>query len=677
MPEFGWRKSYLKEGFKIFSPGGVALLRNIQEKYSEDYIPFLMELSGTSDVQNYKYRIKNLADTCRLIVQDIGAVLGREGRPATKEHIERLYKNMSIVDEEVQFFKTKIEESSIFAQNLATIQAKTGTSLNEFKTANVFAFKRLKEFKPEKEGFGRYTSRVAPELTQTVKGLGTGLLTAVTGPFAPIARMAVEGITGIVKDIREKKIRMRERALSEILIPRSKYSPEESFRRYRQTFEAPGRIPLRPYAYERELGGMGYPRRQRYRAPTYREEPQFYRRDEQQATVPERFPYAEVPEEVAPPAHEVPGVYEPRTSKKISDIALKQNIEGLRFFYDKVADKVKWTREVKELLEKIAKRGVEEKGGLFGILPMATLTTIGGAVAAIATAIGSSLLAREGMDALLEDLSQAEDKIREWFWIQKGDRIPKGLKAAGYTGALLGGVDRGALDYGITKEEAVEITRRGGKKGFGLGYTGAVNPMATREIIERQIPGMTGKVVGATIPAMQAFGPAASAFTESLMMEIGHLFGGEKIATSVATVGDKIDRLTKGVLLKLGFNKTWEGKVIDIAKGSGDETREMVKEWSGDVVSALKKFEGETVKVLAKGSDRIEPRMETEFLEGSRILANSIQVLTEGTLRTMEEFLMVLKTLVPRGSPLQETGGMGGIDSEVSLLSRGNLEPLE
>ena len=512
-----FRKTYLKEGLLMFSDSSVAMFRAIQHKYAKEYAPFFFQLADAYGNNTVSEGLANLGQASQQIVRDIGTVL--KGT-ATKPDLDRLYENMDYINKQAEFYKKEIAKEPKETERLTKIEQGSGVSLQELSKTHGIVRKQVEGLQAPGAGFHPLAAvqKYTPGVYEAGAGLLGGLAHATVGPLADIGVGAFRAGRGIFRGIRQRRIAGQQQRLGLGLTPLAQRTPEGVLKN------------IRNLTQKTQLGNVF----------------------EGGAMLPQQHVRAD----------------------RSTGIAIGAGVGGgmgvgaLFTFFDKLAFKARWTRDVHDMLKKGGGKG--GSGGMFGGL----LGTLAKMLPLLVGAIGVTMGAVDAFKAVT-------GKTKEWFGVADDKKATLGQKMFAGIGGFLGGTHKGVGEKGATL------------KGTGLGILGGTaKGAAIGAGIGSIVPGI-GTGIGAGIGAgVGALGSAIggrrlalgtrAAFSATPLGALAGMVGGARRAKDTfgvdkATISQMLASGLGNVLTGLSFGKLDE---VDQAKKIHSMFSGIKKAWS-------------------------------------------------------------------------------------------------
>lgn len=337
----------LKKDSAVVSEKSSGTLRKIQIKYSEDYRPFLAELIKRLGKKNSEQLVA-LKELVESVIQDLGKLSSGVLQSRTQsKFLKQVTNNIDLIESGLKSYRDSAKASDKSSEAIKKVEQKTDISFEGLLEDQKGIKESMKKTTPKGPGMMEKLKGIAPEPFATGKDIGMGLAQATLGPFAGMATMAGKAGVSVAKALRDKMIARKEKKVSEALRPMSTGISKDVLEELAQ-LEKTGHPVAGVFKPGSMAGAHATPALEHAETVGTRARPAATARV---ASVRSRQAGGAVPM----------GGREPN-SKEIARAA-----KPIEYFFDKLADKAKWTHEVLKELKKISQgAGGGLLGGLMG-----------------------------------------------------------------------------------------------------------------------------------------------------------------------------------------------------------------------------------------------------------------------------------------------------------------------
>lgn len=223
MFETNFEKQIMNDGRIIVSDKTAALLNIVKNKYRNEYAEFFFSLAESISGSEAKADLTDLGQMAKSIATDIDKMLNGT---ASKDIVSNMFENMKRIGPMLAIYQKEMKNDEVFRKQVEQVQIKHNIELNEVARTNVLAQQKIQSISENKINVLDYVKKTAPELYETGAGLASGLTSSFLGPFSNIGSLAAKSITGIVKDIRNRRIAAKEMKLASGLAGKGATSKE-------------------------------------------------------------------------------------------------------------------------------------------------------------------------------------------------------------------------------------------------------------------------------------------------------------------------------------------------------------------------------------------------------------------------------------------------------------------
>jgi len=431
---FGWSEQFAKEGFSIFNEKSVKLFRQMQIKYT-DFHSFFDKLSSLYQGQRMTAEQEKAGKSIALvedIVSQIDKLLDAKTTPSAKE-VDSLFNLTNELDENIKFFRGQGIEKLSFAmqKRIEEAESKTGISLDRLgKSAELMMAKTRTVGRTKQEQF----QKQHPLMAETMKGLGgigAGVAGAMLGPLGGIATKAFD----LYRKQRQKKITVGNMAAASDLSLESEQS-SESLRKTHDRLFAGGKDPIPETVAEKSR------------------------------TITEGLARSQ---KALPQISKDQGGMVKTTSVGLGN--------ALFSFFQNDAYRTKWTKDLMDVLNKIAgTKGKEQVGttASAGIGSSLLAGGIGGLLTKLGPMLANAAPILAGIAGLgmgVWDAFKAQKTAKDKGWLGKpGEELHGGQKIAAGVGGVLGGTGPGVGEKGVSVGDVAKNALWGTIKGAAIGF---------------------------------------------------------------------------------------------------------------------------------------------------------------------------------------------------------------
>jgi hypothetical protein len=653
MAKFDWGKSFSREGLLIFTTSDLAILNQIQDTYAERFVPFLANLAEQVGPNESGELIGQAHQAAQQVVRDLGLVKsGRVSGPTAKATVKRLADNMDFVEKKVELIKKSMKDDAVFVEQVAKAEKDAETKLEDLAELHRLARKRVAEIKPpgKLQNIAGLIRAGAPELMETVGGIGAGLGTAILGPYAHVAGIATRGIVGVAKGIRERSIAQKRGRLAGAVGRARGETPEEVVQDIQRAM-AEG-TPIGKYFGQgltpgAAPGGIRVPREKR--APAARP--------------------VGVGAAVAGTLGE--GIGFGGGGRPHMQVAAMP----IWYFFDKLAHRAKWTRDMLMLQKKAA------AGGKEGGLDISDMILSGGLLSRILPAIGAFIASPLGIGIIVAALLAAGGTIL-WKWgrglaakvfgkqekeLTLGERVAGALGR--YMQAMTFGLFRGEMQARMMKEFVYvwnfwrDFFRELGPKivEFGKGLVDWVKgiPAALGGAIQT-----IGDMGLAMINGIKGAFTATVGFFQDSFARLSSL--GEMIGTGIHNAFSKVGELAQEVM---GAIQGIAVQVIEkitglvkapfkaIGRGFSATKRAIGKMFSPGGAAELREDMKDTAQKVSEVVPQIVQKTveRVPMLAGAADLGEKIGVMSDRMMAQLHDMVGAIKGMQPKSTPVMKT----------------------
>ena len=220
---------------------GISLLRYAQTKYSSDFVPFFQELEArlkaprgiggkfthAEEVDQVTLGIVHGAfRAAQQVVQMFGTLMGAQGRPGTKEDVQKLREHMRTVDKALHDLSSHRNGDVALDYAIAAAETRAKIRLNTLQDQHAVIQKGIETMQQNPNFFASVVAMASKSK------LVQGALTAALGPFSALAGAAYGGIASMTRSMRQRKISQQQYALAGALTPAAEATSENILKRY-------------------------------------------------------------------------------------------------------------------------------------------------------------------------------------------------------------------------------------------------------------------------------------------------------------------------------------------------------------------------------------------------------------------------------------------------------------
>ena len=368
MAAFRWEKYFTDEGIFIFTQQDKIAIAKLQQTYSDVYLPYLVRLSKefTPDMA-VGQKVYDLLLDVQGIIKNLGMLMDpRLGDAGAKKVVQDLAGSMDSATKEMKWLQKNLKRDEYISESIEAVNKEMETDLKGLADVHKQFQKRLSGIKPATKPKGAVSQMIktgAPEAVETLQSIGAGLATAFLGPFANIAGILGRGAVGIGKKVRDVRIARKERKRAVEMGRITGIAPDEM---YEMLAEARVGTPLgKAFAGGvQQIGEAKAPTETVGRVARKKEEiisPEEIRARQTELGLPTHGGVAAVatrPVAAMPKTRQV-AVPAGGELKPLRGRALMNATAPIFFFFDKLAMRAKWTKDVYKFL----KKGSAEAGG--------------------------------------------------------------------------------------------------------------------------------------------------------------------------------------------------------------------------------------------------------------------------------------------------------------------------
>ena len=664
MAKFNWEKSFSKEGIFIFTTADIAVINQIQDTYAERFVPFLANLAEQVGPNEAGELIGEAHQAAQQVVRDLGLIKsGKLSGEAARNAVKRLAENMDFVEKKIKMIKESMKRDELFAEQIAEAEKVAETELKDLAELHALSKKRVSAIKPpgKLQNIAGIIREGAPEALQALGGIGAGLGTAVLGPYAHVAGIAARGITGVVKGIQERRVTKRKARLAGALGKVQGAPPEEVIADIQKAM-AEG-APVGSVFGEAGLtagypGEIRKPRRRRVRPA-------------REVTAPAGFARAPVSVGAA-----VAGTLGTPTMRGGSGrMPMQMAAMPIMYFFDKLAHKARWTRDMLRL-QKMSAKSAKGDG-----MDLSDMILGGGMLARILPAIGAFIASPVGIAIIVGALLAIGGTVL-WKWgrglaakvFGKEEKdLTLGERFAGALGRYMQymtlGLFKGEMQEKMMKEFVFvwnfwrDFFRELGPKiaEFGRGLVEWVKgiPAALGGAIQKigdiglvMINGVKG-AFASTLSFFQSSFEKLQSLGETIATGVHNAFG--KLGETARGIMDAFKTVVAKVIEKItGFVKApfeFMGKGFDLTKkaigklfapGGGAQIREDMKEAAQKVSETMPQIVQKTIERVPIAASAVD-------------VGEKIGVMTDRMMMQLRDMVAAIRGMQPRPAPVMKT----------------------